>query len=68
MSNIIQEYWAVISAFALTVLWFGRIEGKGKNNSEAILRLERRMDRTEDETREVLKEIRDDIKRLIERK
>jgi hypothetical protein len=61
----IKEFWAVIAGIVAAIAWFVRIEAKGKENANAIERLEKDIQRDRDATAEMLREIRGDIKTLL---
>jgi hypothetical protein len=61
----VKEFWAIIAAFVAAIAWFVRIEGKGKENENAIKRLEKDIQRDREAIDNMLREIRTDIKTLL---
>ena len=72
MSDIIQEFWALITACIAGLVWLVRLEARGLTNEREIRRLwtQRREDMDaakehREQQNAMLSEIRADVKRLL---
>ena len=72
--DIIKDWWAVIMTVVGGILWIGKVQSTGAQNTRDIKRLENQRhddlanaQRARDEQGEMLREMRSDIKQLLQR-